>query len=46
MEAEVQGSSPSNSIDHTGMDSLESDSDEEEYIAEISHADGIGRQIN
>jgi hypothetical protein len=41
MEAEVQGSSPSNSIDHIGMDSLESDSDEEEHVAEMSHADGI-----
>src|SRR5271154_3834981 len=48
MEAEVPGSSPSNSIDHTGMDSLESDSDEEEqhvagmsHVNETSHADGI-----
>jgi hypothetical protein len=47
MEVEIQGSSPSNSIDHTGRDSLESDSDEEEYVTgisyinEISYTDGI-----
>ena len=40
MEAEVQGSSPSNSIDHTGMDSLGSDSDEE-HVDGIPHAEGI-----
>ena len=39
MEAEVQGSSPSNSIDHTGMDSLGSDSDEE-HVDGMPHADG------
>jgi hypothetical protein len=47
MEAEIQGSSPSNSIDHIDTDNLESDSDEEEHVAgishinEISYADGI-----
>ena len=40
MEVEVQGSSPSNSIDHTGMDSLGSDSDEE-HVDGMPHANGI-----
>jgi hypothetical protein len=40
MEAEVQGSSPSNSIDHIGMDSLGSDSDEE-HVDGMPHAKGI-----
>jgi hypothetical protein len=40
METEIQGSSPSNSIDHIDMDSLESDSDEEEYVDGIPHTDG------
>jgi hypothetical protein len=40
METEIQGSSPSNSIDHIDMDNLGSDSDEE-YIDGISHTEGI-----
>jgi hypothetical protein len=40
MEAEVQGSSPSNRIDYIDMDSLGSDSDEE-YVDGIPHTEGI-----
>ena len=41
MKTEIKGSSPSNSIDHIEMDSIESDSDEKIYIVGISHIDGI-----
>jgi hypothetical protein len=41
MEAEVKGSSPSNSIDHTGMESLRSDSDEEKHVDGIYHTKEI-----
>jgi hypothetical protein len=41
METEIQGSSPLNSIDHIDMNSLKSDSDEEEYVTGISHTNEI-----